>query len=201
VAVLAGIALGISLAGGGGGDDETVDTNVAQARPVEVAGTPLAPLGDGDDPAVGTPAPTLTGEGFDGEPVEIADDGRPKVVVFLAHWCPHCQREVPVLVDWVESGAKPDDVDLYGVATSTSPDRPNYPPSAWLEREGWTQPTLVDSEDSTAAAAYGLSAFPFFTAIDSDGNVAGRVTGELTPEELEALFDLARSGGSGSSTR
>ena len=31
---------------------------------------------------------------FDGTPVEIAPDGKAKLVVFLAHWCPHCRAEV-----------------------------------------------------------------------------------------------------------
>ena len=33
--------------------------------------------------------------GFDGAPLTIAPTGKPMLVVFLAHWCPHCNAEIP----------------------------------------------------------------------------------------------------------
>ena len=47
--------------------------------------------------------------------VSIEADGRPKIVVFLAHWCPHCQAEVPRLVDWFGENGVPDDVDYANI--------------------------------------------------------------------------------------
>ena len=38
------------------------------------------------DGAVGLAFPEITGVGFDGETVAIADDGRPKLLINLAHW-------------------------------------------------------------------------------------------------------------------
>jgi hypothetical protein len=99
---------------------------------------------------------------------------------------------VPVVSKWVKNGSKPDDVDLIAISTATSSDRPNYPPSSWLEDEGWTSPVLVDNTDGSAAAAYGLPGFPYFVAVDADGNVAARMSGELTSGELSALFDTVR---------
>ena len=58
---------------------------------------------DAQNPAVGTAAPVLRGAGFDGTPVTIGGDGRATLVMFLAHRCPHCQRELPVLA----SGRRP----------------------------------------------------------------------------------------------
>ena len=172
-----------------GGDDD--DAAVEETRPVAVQGDPVVALGDGEDPAVGTAAPQLDGAGFDGTPLRIGADGRPKVVVFLAHWCPHCQREVPVLSGWLADNGAPADVDLYGVSTGTSAERPNYPPSAWLEREDFTVPVLVDDASGTAAQAYGLSAYPFFVALDGDNRVLARTTGELTVEQWEDLVGRA----------
>ncbi len=123
--------------------------------------------------------------------------GVPKVLVFLAHWCPHCQREVPVLVDWLAEHGKPSDVDIYGIATGSTKDRPNFPPSAWLEKEGWDLPTVADSADGTAGMSFGLSAFPFFVALDADNDVVARGSGELSTEEWEGLLDEARSGPDG----
>lgn len=179
---------------GSDNDDGTTATGIEQTRPVTVTGDPLTPYGDGDDPAVGATAPELDGARFDGTPLRIAADGRPKVLVFLAHWCPHCQREVPVLADWLTTNGTPDDVDLYGIATSTTPDRPNYPPSAWLEREDFTVPTLADDADSSAAQAFGLSGFPYFVAVDADNRVVARASGELTIDQWEALLEQARTG-------
>jgi thiol-disulfide isomerase/thioredoxin len=122
----------------------------------------------------------LKGQAFDGSPVDIRNDGRPKLVLFVAHWCPHCQREVPLLTDYLKSHPLPNGVDLYTVATATNPQRPNYPPSTWLAKVGWKAPTMADSNDAKAADAFGLSAFPYFVAVDGSGKVVARTTGEIT---------------------
>jgi cytochrome c biogenesis protein CcmG, thiol:disulfide interchange protein DsbE len=139
------------------------------------------------DPAVGMPAPEVRGSDFDGAPVAIEHDGRPKVVLFVAHWCPHCQREVPVVQAWVDSGAVPEGVDLISVATSIDPARPNYPPDAWFQREGWTVPVVVDPTNSVANA-YGLSAFPYWVFISPDGTVKARAVGELPVTNIDTVI-------------
>ena len=48
----------------------------------------------------------------------------------------------------------------------------------------------MDSDDSTAARAFGLQSFPYWVAIDADGTVALRVSGEL-PEVLGRSPDEA----------
>ena len=192
VAFLAALAVGIGAMDGGDEAGEAGEEAVAQVQPVEISGAALPPYAaQGADAAVGTAAPEVRGTGFDGEPVAIARDGRPKLVAFLAHWCPHCQAEVPVVVDWLD-GDPPAGVDLVGVSTSVDEARPNYPPSAWLAREGWAFPTIADSEGSEAAQAYGLTGFPYFVAVDGDGNVAARASGEQTVAQLEALVEAAR---------
>ena len=67
------------------------------------------------------------------------------------------------------------DVDRGGHRRPTE-DAPNYPPSAWLEREDWPFPVMADSPTGTAAEAYGLTAYPVLRAGDADGKVAGRGT-------------------------
>ena len=188
IAVIAIVASSVSQ------DDAGTSTEgLEQVGPVAVEGATLPQLPEsGDDPAVGALAPTLEGRSFDGSAVTIGADGRPKLVVFLAHWCPHCQAEVPKLVDWFGANGVPADVDVYGVATSTDEARPNFPPSAWLEREGWDRPTLADSADGTAAQAFGLSAFPFFVGLDRDNQVVVRGSGELSDDQWESLLAAVR---------
>jgi cytochrome c biogenesis protein CcmG, thiol:disulfide interchange protein DsbE len=184
------IALVVALAAGGGGDDNTStggSADPATTGTVAVSGNPLPQFTDAsDDPAVGMTLPTLEGNDQSGAPMTIAADGRPTMIMFVAHWCPHCQREVPVVQQWVDDGRLPEGVDLVSVSTAIDPSRPNYPPDEWLADEGWTAPVLVDA-DNSAAAAVGLSAYPFFVAIDGDGNVVLRATGELTTDQLDAV--------------
>ena len=163
-----------------------------ETRPVEVSGAPLPQLGPEPDPGVGRPMPELRGTAFDGQPVRIIRDGKPKVVVFLAHWCPHCQREVPRLAAWLRGGRGPLGVDVYAVASATKREAPNYPPSAWLKREGWPAPVLVDDEKGAAAMAVGLSGYPFFVLVDRAGTVVHRHSGETSIPELERLIARVR---------
>ena len=184
------------------GDDAGEADGVEVAASVQIEGTSLASFQPGgDDPAVGEPAPTATGADFDGNGVTVGGGGQPQVVVFLAHWCPHCRAEVPRIVDLARSGGIPPGVDLVAVATETERGRENYPPSEWLDREGWPGSVLVDTGSSEVANAYGLSSFPFFVVLDDQGRVVTRQSGELAPEELRDLVDLAgRASSSTSST-
>jgi thiol-disulfide isomerase/thioredoxin len=180
---VAAVALIAALALSGGEEDAPPATGT-----VEVTGEALPPLTGGDDQAVGMAAPALQGQDFAGAPIAIANDGRPKALIFLAHWCPHCQAEVPLVQEWLDAEGMPTDADLYSVATSIDPSQPNYPPDAWLEEEGWTVPVLVDDEADSAATAYGLSAFPFWAFVDAEGDVVARASGELSIDQLEAFL-------------
>ncbi len=139
----------------------------------------------GADPALGAAIPEVVGADFDGNPVSIANDGKAKVIVFLAHWCPHCQQEVPIIQGWLDGDPLPADVEFYSVATSINNARDNYPPSSWLDREGWTAPIIVDDASSSISAAYGLTAFPFWVFIAADGTVAARLSGGISPVDLD----------------
>jgi len=150
----------------------------------EVSGAALQPAGTEPDGAVGQPAPTLTGTSTEGEDMTIQPgDGTPRAIVFLAHWCPHCQREVPVVVDWLQGGNLPDGVELVGVTTGIDRNRPNFPPQQWFERENWDTPTMVDGNNA-AAQAFGLSSYPYWVLVDGDGKVVQRWSGETTAEQL-----------------
>jgi len=153
----------------------------------EVTGDGLPLLPDADtDPALGMAIPQVIGADFDDNPVSITDDGNAKVILFLAHWCSHCQREVPIVQDWLDGDPLPEGIDFYSVATSISSTRENYPPSSWLDREGWTAQVIVDDAVSSAGNAYGLRAFPFWVFAASDGTVLARVTGGIAPSDLDS---------------
>jgi cytochrome c biogenesis protein CcmG/thiol:disulfide interchange protein DsbE len=152
-----------------------------------ISGPTLPRGGTEPDAAVGMAVPEVVGADFAGTEVRIGHDGRAKILVFLAHWCPHCQAEVPVIKDWLEAGNLPDNVDLIAIATSTSSTRVNFPPSAWLADEGFEAPTIVDDEAYAVGTAYGVNAFPFWVFVSPDGVVAGRTSGELTADVISEI--------------
>ncbi len=120
------------------------------------------------------------------------------MVVFLAHWCPHCNREVPLLVDWERSGDVPEGLNVVGVSTGVRSDAPNYPPDQWLRDEAWPWPVLADDENSDALAAYGGTSFPTLVFVDGDGTVVRRISGEYPIELIQQYADelMATSAGS-----
>lgn len=160
---------------------------------MDVSGENLARLETDDiddDPTLGTPAPTIVGLDFDGNPVTIdaAADG-PTMVVFLAHWCPHCNAEIPVLNELRDAGRFPDDLNIVAISTAPNPERPNWPPAEWLDEMNWTWPAIADGVDVeagvfTGAEAFGVSGFPFVVLLDDNGDIAARWSGERDPDEI-----------------
>ena len=165
----------------------------AESQPVTLTGASLVPLPEsGADPAVGLEAPGLSGYDFDGNPVVVDPSKGPVMLVFLAHWCPHCNREAPQLMEWKASGDVPDGLQVIGVTTAVAPDRDHYPPSNWIRDEmKWDWPVLADSADNEALMAFGASGFPFVVILDTDGTVLSRWSGERGLEGLQESVDAA----------
>jgi thiol-disulfide isomerase/thioredoxin len=200
VVALAGLA--VALTGGndesGGvlapGETAPPPVEVEQNRPVEVTGAPVPQFSRDvvPDPAVGTAMPTLTGQTFDGRPVTVGGptDG-PTLVVYLAHWCPHCNDEIPEVIEVNRRGGFPDDLTILGVSTGVDRSAPNYPPSNWLAEKGWRWRTLADTAESMAFVYSGGSGFPFLVLLDSDGNILARDSGQKPADQLEAWVNDA----------
>lgn len=181
-----------------GGEDDTASSSgltfapgaqIREFQGVVVDGEPLpqAPEGGGDT-AIGADAPGLSGFGFDGTPVEVTPgDGTPYMLVFLAHWCPHCNAEVPELVDWYESGRVPEGLRVVGIATGTDQNSPNYPPSEWLVEFGWPFEAMADSPQFVARDTYGLSGYPYMVVVDGDGKVVLRTSGEKGADVIDQM--------------
>ena len=195
VVVVAVAALIAVLASAGGDSDTATGDGSGTSEPliysnVEVDGAALPQFdGNDPDPAAGQPAPTLRGSEPDGTAVKV-DFGQPTLLAFLAHWCPHCQAELPRLVQLADQDGF-GDVRPVVVLTGTDPAAPNFPPADWIEREGWSGDVLVDTERQAAAAAYGLSSYPYLVLVGADGNVIARTAGEKSPEELQAFVAQA----------
>lgn len=180
--------------GATGGTDRTAAPGESQGEvwPVTVTGTPLEAFPrDGADPAIGQTAPTLSGYTFDGSPVTVDPSKGPVMLVYLAHWCPHCNDEIPELLAWQASGGVPDGLQVIAVTTAADPSRPNYPPSKWIVDRQWTWPVLADSQTQDAAVAMGLTSFPFVVILDADGKVLTRWAGEKGADGIQQAVDAA----------
>jgi thiol-disulfide isomerase/thioredoxin len=198
VAGLAGAAVLLS-----GGDDEssggvlapgesapaTYSGDVEENRPVEVTGDPLPALGEvvDADPAIGMATPVVEGATFDGNALTIGGptDG-PTLYVFLAHWCPHCNDEIPELIELDNRGGVPDGMNVVGISTAVDDTAPNYPPSEWIVDKEWPSqwPVLADSAESTSFVVNGGGGFPYLMVVDADGSVLARASGTKTAEDL-----------------
>jgi len=191
--IAAAIAIAAIVAVATQSSSDDVVTGVEEFNSVEVVGDPLPEYSDSaSDTAIGMTAPILTGKGFTGNTI-VTGPGAPTLLVFLAHWCPHCQREVPLLVQWNRDGLVPSGLDVIAIATSTDPASPNFPPSEWLAREEFPPlwPVMTDSGEKTAANAMGVSGFPFFVLLDSSGKVALRISGEIEMPVLTEQINKA----------
>jgi thiol-disulfide isomerase/thioredoxin len=183
--VLAGL---IAFAAGGGetgADDPDHPYGV-----VTIEGS-LPAYSDQVDAAVGQPMPVATGTNLTGEPLTLRPTGRAQAILFLAHWCSHCQAEVPEIQAWLDDTGGVEGVDIVSVATGIDPGRPNYSPVDWLAREGWEPATLWDDQSSAVVSAFGGSSqgpFPFWVFVDADGSVMGRIGGRVGGEQLENIL-------------
>lgn len=186
------VAVGLAIALGGDDDGTSTASSALVFGTVAVEGRPLGTFDAAEtDATIGEESPVVTGQSTDGSIATVGGAGEPTVLAFLAHWCPHCQAELPLLVDVAESGGF-DGVRTVAVLTGTNPDAPNFPPADWLDREGWSGDVLVDDEAFTAASAFGVAGYPFLVALDAGGTVVARSSGELPADALEAMAAAAR---------
>ena len=176
-------------------------------KPIAVEGAALSAFTQeiqqgAPDTALCEPVPVVSGYDYTGEEITIdATVDGPTMVVLLAHWCPHCNREIPVLNEWRESGEIPDNLHIVGVSTGVTSERDNFPPDEWLTRLDWQWPVLADSdagaddpEDDVVASAfraYGGTSFPTMLFIGSDGRLLARASGELPVDVIAVLADDA----------
>ena len=142
-----------------------------------------------EDAAVGAFAPIPTGVDLYGEPITLStrkglEEKKASIIVFLAHWCSHCQREVPMIQKFIESNGFPQNINLFSVATHVDKNRNNYPPNEWLEREKYTVPVIFDDEENSIAESFGLSAFPYWVFLNPDGTVYMRHAGSLSEDQF-----------------
>ena len=170
--------------------DENIVVSPLEKGEVMILGDPI-PV----DPEIGYTAPSFKAQLNTGSELVTIDpaDGTVRLIGFFAHWCPHCQREVPRVSKWLEENGVPTEIEILAVSTAVREGTPNYPPSEWFIKERWPTDVFVDNQDNDLAAAYGLAGFPYWVLIDAKGRVVHRSSGELTEQQFGYLIELAIS--------
>ena len=202
VLVVVGIAGAVALGTSDGSSETSTDTVVtvpggvqpAEYQKVSATGGLLAPLPEsGADTETGKSVAVLKGYDLQGRPVTIdpAGEGKATMVVFLAHWCPHCNREIPVLNKWSESGEVPNGLRVIGITTGSKADQANWPPSKWMTAMKWPFEVMADSEAQEAAAAYGVAGYPFIAFVGANGKITARTSGEVPVEQIQIFANAA----------
>jgi thiol-disulfide isomerase/thioredoxin len=193
--IIAGVVvlvLGLAIAIGVTLSSEPVTAGLPEGE-ITVSGEPLPEFAGENDLNIvaGLPAPTFSAPNENSEIVTVEKNGNAKALLFLAHWCGYCQKEVPIVQNLIDTVGVPDGVEVIAIATSIDRGRENYPPQRWLADEGWSELQLYDLEREIGTA-YGLNAFPYWVFLDKDLNVVARQTGNI-PENivLAQLVQLA----------
>jgi thiol-disulfide isomerase/thioredoxin len=137
--------------------------------------------------AVGAAAPPLSEPTARG-PFDSASSAKPYLVEFFAVWCPHCQREVPVMnrLEDADGGQ----VDIIAVPASPF----------GFDQASMLQPadlqTFAQRFDAhyrigfdgyfSAVYDYGVAAYPTFYVVGADRRVAAVESGEVPFDKLHA---------------
>jgi len=136
---------------------------------------------------VGTAAPTFSIT-TDAGPFDLASVSTPVFLEVFATWCPHCQREAPIVdklyakyrsrVDFVAVSGSDSAMD--GVSPSSENDVVN-----WIRRFNVRYPVAYDPI-LNVAGLYLQGGFPTFAIIDSQKKIRYLTDGEVSYGELDA---------------
>ncbi len=127
------------------------------------------------------PAPPLSGLTLTGKTF-IFNPGQVAVVNVWASWCSPCRAEIPTLIELSKQYPK---VQFMGILTRDNP----VNAEALARRLEMPYPTFIDDSlligfKSTLPA----NAIPSTVLIDKSGNVAARISGEVTLGSLSKLI-------------
>ena len=161
------------------------------------------PAGGAGEVLVGQKAPNFQWRVGSRETRSLAGlRGRSVVLLeFLATWCPHCQRMVPVIASLYDD-YRERDVTFLGVNTSpfAMDRRSRASPAdmaAFASRFGATFPLAFDPAVAVGRV-YGVRTFPMTFIIDRQGVVRYAHSGEVPKAELAAALTAALGTGGSS---
>lgn len=178
-------------------EEETGETSSlpAESSPAE-SPSQAASEAEADPEAV--PAPDFTLKDQLGNSHTLSDyQGKVVFLNFWGTWCPPCRAEMPdIQALYEEYGENQGDVVFLGVAhPNLGQEGTAEDVAAFMEENGYTYPTLMDEGGAVSTYSYYISGFPTTFMIDTDGNVYGYVTGQLTLDMMRSIIQQTIDGG------
>lgn len=169
------VVVAVAMSFGGTG---TNTKDAPTTGPVIVSGAARgAPL------ALGEPIPDFSAKLLSGGTVRWADyRGTPTVLALWAPWCPHCQKELPVLSTVLREFPN---VKLLTIVTSVDL-HPGPTPDGYLKSRNLTLATALDDSNGTLGTALGLQAFPLVYYVDAGGVVRQEFVGESPADQIRS---------------
>jgi peroxiredoxin len=135
---------------------------------------------------VGSQAPDFNATTVDGSSVSLEDKGGKDatMLVFFATWCPHCNKEAPIISELADSHQDLR-VIMVGIDGQDNPDKVQ----AFVEKYGIEGPAVYDpSLDSP----YKVSGYPTVYVLDKDQKIVAANAGETSPDVLEGWVEDAQ---------
>ena len=132
----------------------------------------------------GNEAPGFSLNDLEGKEHSLSDHvgEKPVVLVFWSALCPHCQREMPRLQQYLENN--PDKLNIVSV-TAFNNDSHKRATYDFVEEHNLTYPVLVDS--GTVNNTYSIQAIPAWLLVDTNGVVRHATVG--ADHQLEQTLD------------
>lgn len=134
------------------------------------------------------PAPNLEGVTLDGEPLALADlSGHVVVLNVWGSWCSPCRAEAPELARLARETAS-EGVRFVGINTRDT----TAAAQAFVRTFDIPYPSVVDSDGQLLLQFEGIipiTAVPSTVVIDSRGDIAAKVVGQITYATLRGLID------------
>ncbi|NOY57204.1 MAG: TlpA family protein disulfide reductase [Actinobacteria bacterium] len=168
---------------------ESSPVPVLDAAPVVSQDLPLFP-GGGQDPAQGLILGDVSGVWYSDGATHTIDptDGTPRAWLIWAHWCPYCQKELPIVKAWYEANAADNPhMEIVSITTAMDDSAAN-PLLPYLQEQQFPFPVIID-DSGALARQFGVSAFPFWVFTAPDGAVLGRTAGLLPEDQMLAIFE------------
>lgn len=169
LAILAIGAFSYLMAGGSGGEDNNDFTpNNKDLLPV------------------GAQAPDFNATTVDGSDVSLGDTGGKDatMLVFFATWCPHCNKEAPIISELADSHQDLR-VIMVGIDGQDNPDKVQ----AFVEKYGIEAPAVYDP---SLGSPYKVWGYPTVYVLDQDQKVVAANAGETPQDVLEGWVEDAQ---------
>ncbi|HET7271852.1 MAG TPA: TlpA disulfide reductase family protein [Rubrobacter sp.] len=137
---------------------------------------------------VGKKVPSFTAKTVDGGSVSLGDGESPAtMLVFFATWCPHCQKEAPVISD-LESQYDGLKVVMIGIDGQDNPGKVRD----FVQKYDIGSPAVYEP---SLGQKYGVSGYPTVYVLDGSDEVVGAHSGEAPRDVYEGWIEQALGSG------